>query len=227
MSIRSTFIVFFLLAIPASAKEKNIQGESLNSYIQRMQQQSLDLPPASIGSLWTDSGRMATAASDYKAAHMGDVITIVVVQDVNVQNAGNVSTNRTLSASSGINALAGHIKTSGVQSIFSPTSAQALAGKSQAATTSSLRTSLAGRVMAVLPNGVMVVEAERQLTMNNERQTILLRGLVRPGDVSPANTVLSNAVGDLELELKGKGVLSDGTRPPNPLMRWLLRIVGF
>ena len=81
--------------------------------------------------------------------------------------------------------------------------------------------------MAVLPSGVMVIEAERQLTMNNERQTILLRGLIRPGDVSPSNTVLSNAVGDLELELKGKGVLSDGTRPPNPLVRILLRIVGF
>ena len=30
----------------------------------------------------------------------------------------------------------------------------------------------------------MVVEAERQLTMNNERQTMLVRGLVRPGDVT-------------------------------------------
>jgi flagellar L-ring protein precursor FlgH len=82
-------------------------------------------------------------------------------------------------------------------------------------------------VVAVLPNGVLVIEAERELTMNNERQTILLRGLVRPGDVAPNNTVPSNAVGNLELELKGKGVLSDGTRPPNLIVRWLLRILGF
>jgi hypothetical protein len=34
-------------------------------------------------------------------------------------------------------------------------------------------------------------------------------------------------VGNLELELKGKGVLSDGTRPPNLIVRWLLRILGF
>jgi flagellar L-ring protein precursor FlgH len=63
--------------------------------------------------------------------------------------------------------------------------------------------------------------------MNNERQTILLRGLVRPGDISPNNVVESNSIANLELELKGKGVLSDGTRPPNPLVRWILRIVGF
>jgi len=227
MSISRIIAVLLLLSFTAFARDKSIQGESLSNYIGRMQQQAVDLRPVSPGSLWTDSARLATAASDYKAAHVGDLITIVVVQDVTAQNAGNVSTNRSFSASSGINALAGHIRTSGVQSIFSPTSTQALAGKSQAATTSSLRTSLAGRVMAVFPNGVMVVEAERQLTMNNERQTILLRGLVRPGDVSPSNTVPSNAVGDLELELKGKGVLSDGTRPPNPLVRILLRIVGF
>lgn len=72
-----------------------------------------------------------------------------------------------------------------------------------------------------------MVEAERMITMNNERQVLLLRGLVRPGDISPNNVVLSNAIGNLELELKGKGVISDGNRPLNPVVRWLLRIVGF
>jgi flagellar L-ring protein precursor FlgH len=79
----------------------------------------------------------------------------------------------------------------------------------------------------MLPSGVLVVEAERQLTMNNERQTILVRGLVRPGDVAPNGSVQSNQVANLELELKGKGVLSDGVRPPNALVRGLLWLVGF
>ena len=86
---------------------------------------------------------------------------------------------------------------------------------------------MAGQIVAVLPSGSMVVEAERQITMNNERQTLVLRGLVRPGDISPNNVVASNSIGNLELELKGKGVLSDGTRPLTPIMRWLLWIVGF
>jgi len=29
--------------------------------------------------------------------------------------------------------------------------------------------------------------------MNNEKQTIQVRGLIRPGDIAPDNTVLSNA----------------------------------
>ena len=63
--------------------------------------------------------------------------------------------------------------------------------------------------------------------MNNEKQTIILRGLVRPADIDPNNNVLSNAIGDLQLELRGKGVLSDGTRPPNIVWRTLLRLINF
>jgi flagellar L-ring protein precursor FlgH len=39
--------------------------------------------------------------------------------------------------------------------------------------------------------------------------------------------VASNSVGNLEVEVKGKGVISEGTRPPNPVVKWILRIVGF
>jgi flagellar L-ring protein FlgH len=114
-----------------------------------------------------------------------------------------------------------------VASLFSPSSAYSLAGKGQAATTSSLTTSLAGRVVAVLASGALVIEAERELTMNNERQTVLLRGLVRPGDVASNGAVASNAIANLELELKGKGVISEGNRPPNIIVRAILRVVGF
>jgi len=214
-------------AFAKETKPKTIQRETQADYIHRMQQQSPDLSHASLGSLWTDNGRFANLGADYKATHVGDLITIVVAQGTTANNSASVAAARTLSASSGITALAGHLKTSGVESIFSPTSTNTLNGKSQGTTTSSLIDTLAGRVVAVLPSGVMVVEAERQLTMNNERQTILVRGLVRPGDIAPNGTVQSNLVGNLELELKGKGVLSDGVRPPNALVRGLLWLVGF
>src|SRR5579863_134877 len=225
-----------LLAVASSAaKEKKendkersgvIQHESLDQYLKRTQTGIATPVAPSQGSLWIDSGRLASVSSDYKALHAGDLITILVVQDTTADSAGSVSAARNFSASSGISGLAGHIKTSGVTTLFSPTSAQSLAGKGQAATTSTIRTSLTGRVVAVLPGGNLVVEAERQLTMNNEKQ-VLLRGLVRPGDVGPDNSVTSNSIADLEFELKGKGVISDGNRPPNAIVRMILRIVGF
>jgi len=230
LSRTTAILITVLLAQLAGAKAdkpKTIQRETQAAYIERMRQQSPDLSHATAGSLWTDNGRFANLSADYKAMHVGDLITIVVAQGTTANNTAAVSTARTLSASSGITALAGKLKTTGIESLFSPNSSATLSGKSQGTTTSALNDTLAGRVVAVLPSGVMVVEAERQLTMNNERQTILVRGLVRPGDITPAGTVLSNQVGNLELELKGKGVLSDGVRPPNALIRGLLWLVGF
>jgi flagellar L-ring protein FlgH len=222
-----SFLVSVLFVGLAYARNDKVQKESLASYLQRMQQAAPDLKPSSPGSLWNDNGRLVGVASDYKAARVGDVVTIVVVQDVTAQNAGDVATARTYTANSGITALPAGIKTTKVQSLFSPNSSATLSGKTSASTTSTLRTRLAGRIVAVLPTGQLVVEAERQVTMNNERQTVLVRGLVRPGDIAPDNSVLSNNLGNLELELKGKGVLSDGTRPPNILVRLLLKLVGF
>jgi flagellar L-ring protein precursor FlgH len=228
--------VILLLPIAAtmlSAKNKDkknsgvIQSESLDQYLQRMQQSALIARPPSAGSLWVDGGRLADLGADYKARHVGDLITITVVQNITATNGGSVSSTRNLSASSGISALPAQLKTANVASLFSPTSAYSLAGKGQAATTSSLTTSLAGRVVAVLPSGALVIEAERELTMNNERQTVLLRGMVRPGDVAPNGAVASNAIANLELELKGKGVISEGNRPPNIIVRAILRVVGF
>ena len=235
--MRSRFWILIgiaLLAASSGAKAKKerdpagvVQHESLDQYLQRMQTGIAPGAGPSAGSLWVDSGRLASLASDYKALHAGDLITILVVQDTTADSAGSVAAARTFTANSGISALGGHIKTSGVASLFSPTSAQTLTGKGQAATTSTIRTSLTGRVVAVLPGGNLVVEAERQLTMNNEKQVLLLRGLVRPGDVGPNNSVTSNAIADLEFELKGKGVISDGNRPPNAIIRAVLKIVGF
>jgi flagellar L-ring protein precursor FlgH len=216
---------------PAGAQvksKKNVaRGDGLSDYLQRVSAKTPDLALPTPGSLWIDSGRLANMVADYKASRVGDLVTISVSQNLSASNAGAVATNRTFSASSGITALPGQIKTTGVANLFSPTSTQALAGKGQASSTTSLITTLTGRVAAVLPTGTLVVEAERQIMMNNQHETVILRGLVRPGDLDATNTIASNSVGNLEVEVKGKGVISEGTRPPNPVVKWILRIVGF
>jgi flagellar L-ring protein FlgH len=210
-----------------AAYKKDAENKTLTEYISRAEASSAHPQNTSLGSLWIDSGKLADLATDYKAKHVGDLVRILIVQDTTASNTANVGTDRSFKAESGIDALPGHVPTSGVQNLFSPHSSQTLQGKAQANTKSTLRTSLTGRVVATLNSGALVVQAERSLTMNNERQTLVLRGIVRPADVSPDNSVLSNQLSSLELELKGKGVISDGTRPPNLIMRLLLRLFGF
>jgi flagellar L-ring protein precursor FlgH len=220
-------LLLFLSNAEAKDKASAPSRDGLADYIQRMSAKAPDQAPSTPGSLWNDAGRLANMVADYKASRVGDLVTISVAQNLSATSTGNVSTNRSLSANSGITALPGQLKTAGVANLFSPTSTQVLSGKAQATSQTSLSTTLTGRVAAVLPTGTLVVEAERQITMNNQHETVILRGLVRPGDLDATNTVESNHVGNLEVEVKGKGVVSEGTRPPNPIVKWILRVVGF
>ena len=222
--IGAAYSVLVSFAFP---KEKPAKKDSLGDYLQRVSAKNPEPSLRTVGSLWTDSGKFANLVADVKASRVGDLVTISVAQNLSASSAGNVSTNRNVSASSGITALPGQLKTTGVANLFSANSSQALSGKAQATSQTSLSTTLTGRVAAILPSGTLVVEAERQITMNNQHETVILRGLVRPSDLDAANTVASNNVGDLEVEVKGKGVISEGTRPLNPIMKWILRIVGF
>jgi flagellar L-ring protein FlgH len=226
--VKTMFCSLFLLMtclLHASNSKQDSQSRNLAKYVARVETSQQPPPPQlSLGSLWVDSGPMASLSADYKAMNVGDLIEIVVVQGVTSSNANAVAAARTLNTSSGISSLPGKIKVGSVSSLLGLNSSEALSGKGSASTATSVTTNLSGRVVAVLPTGSLVVEAERVINMNNEKQTIILRGLVRRGDIGPNNTVASDAVGDLELEIKGKGVVSDGARPPR---RWLRTILSF
>jgi len=223
--------VVALLISGAEAQAKNKAAapkrDALADYLKRVSAAAPAASATTLGSLWIDNGRLANLVADYKASRVGDLVTISINQNLSSTNTGNVATSRAFSASSGITALGGHIATSGVANLFSPSSTQALTGKAQATSTTALTTTLTGRVAAVLPTGTLVVEAERQIMMDDQRETVILRGMVRPGDLDATNTVASNSVGDLEIEVKGKGVISESTRPPNPVMKWILRVLNF
>lgn len=226
---RLIWVVIFFVAASAHAKDKkqNPSFTPLDRYISAYGDGSLARNERPLGSLFQAGNNFSDIAADPRAQRVNDIITIRVMEETLAQSSADVSAARKLSAQSGIANFVGRVDTTGVSSLFSPQSTQSLTGKGQSNSQSRLRTSVAGRIAAVLANGVMVVEAERKVRMNNEAQTILLRGMLRPADVLSDNTALSTSLANLEIELKGKGVVSDATRPPNRLVRALLWLAGF
>src|SRR5579883_3110673 len=136
---RAAWLVVVLLgAALAPARDRNKPGKSLAEYLRQLPPQSEQSDaPSGPGSLWRDQGALAGLARDYKAHRVGDPVTILVVESLQSSNTGNVASDRSFHASSGINALAGRVKTGGVENLFSPTSSQSLAGKAQSTTSSS------------------------------------------------------------------------------------------
>jgi flagellar L-ring protein precursor FlgH len=208
------------------AKPSQVQ-ESLNDYLKRVHTPLAD-EERTTGSLWSPLATLSNTASDYKAHRTGDLLIIRVVDNFSATNNGSIQGQRAFSASSGVSAFLGKLgSNNSLQNLFSPTSTQNLNGKGQSALSSTISLNLAGRVVEALPNGVLVVEAVRDFTVGNDRQTIVLRGLVRPGDIASDGSVPSTNVSNLEAEVQGKGAVADSIHQPNAIIRGLLKILGF
>jgi len=147
--------------------------------------------------------------------------------ETSAQSSGDVNGQRSFQTSSGITGLPGKLKTAGVNPLFGAQSGTTLQGKGESSNNSNLTTNLAARVIAVLPNRNLVVEAQREVFMNNQHETMFVRGVLRPGDIGPNDTATSTSLANLEIELKGKGIVSDFINRPKGIMRALLWLFNF
>ena len=205
----------------------NLASTSLSAYVERVRKATSDSVPSS-GAIWTETGRLTRLNTDVRAMRPNDLIQVVVSENLAASTDGTVKNQRASAAASSISSLIGALKTSNaLQNLLNQSSSNSLNAQGASTTNSSLTTTFGGQVIDVLPNGMLVIEAARQVEFSQQTQTILLRGLVRPEDISQENQVTSTAISSLELEVKGKGIVNDYTRRQNPLVRLLQQILVF
>jgi len=209
---------------PAKKSSQELRAE----YLTHLHEQYMPPPDAkTTGSLWSAANALGDLSSDYRARNVNDTIVVQVSVQTTAAQSGNVDSQRTFGTTSGISGIVGGVATHGTNPLLSANSATTLKGQGATASNTTFSTNLTGQIIAVLTNGNMVIEAERQIAMNNQHEDLIVRGVVRPGDISSANTIPSTALGNLEIEMKGKGIISDSTRPPNFLTRAILYLFGF
>ena len=97
-------------------------------------------------------------------------------------------------------------------------SQSAFDGEGDSAQSNTLDGDITVSVVGVLPNGNLVVQGEKWITINQGDEYIRLQGIVRPVDISTDNTVLSTKVGNAQIAYGGTGVLADTNR-----QGWLTR----
>ncbi|MBN8447306.1 MAG: flagellar basal body L-ring protein FlgH [Gammaproteobacteria bacterium] len=171
------------------------------------------------GSLWTPS--TVNPFLDRTARRVGDLVTIVISE----QSAATftAATNMKKSDSNKLNL---DLFCSFLNNILKPASSGATSSNDGSGTTTQngkLSARITGVIKEVMPNGVMVVEATRSLVINKELQSFKLRGLVRRDDVSPDNTVMSEALAEADIRFEGKGAIQDRQRRGllTQVMDWL------
>jgi flagellar L-ring protein precursor FlgH len=232
LSVYSTTTVWILLtpslfALPKLHTKTKSPEQLRSEYVTRLQQSNITpLEDRSVGSLWSSQNPLGDLSADYKARRLNDTITILASVQTTAAQSGTVDTSRAFATNSAITGILGRTPAS-TNPLLAANSTTTLKGSGQTASNTAFATSLTGQVIAVMPNGNLVVEARREIFMNNQHENVVVRGMIRPGDIGPSNTVLSNSLSNLEIEMKGKGIISDGVRSPNPITRAVLWLFGF
>lgn len=207
---------------------KKTTAELRAEYLENVSQSVVaNSSPRTSGSLWSPDEPMVEPAADYKAHTLNDIVTVVVSVQTTAAQSGTVDSERNFNTNSAITGIAGDVATKGTNPLLAASSSTTLKGSGSTNSSTAFSTSLTGQIIAVLPSGNLVVEAHRQIDMNNQHEEVIVRGIARPGDITPANSVASSSLSNLEIELKGKGIISDSVRPPNPLTRAILWLFGF
>jgi flagellar L-ring protein precursor FlgH len=159
--------------------------------------------PAGARSLWSDDS--VNLFSNHKAMHVGDIVTIIIVEDASASNQSQMKltkeSNADLDASGSgsldfIPLLGGKLDYTKEQQ---GKGQQTLAGKMNARVTAT--------VIEIRPNGNLVVEGSRQVVINDETDQITVAGVIRPEDIAADNTVLSTYLSEGQISYTGTGAL--------------------
>lgn len=152
--------------------------------------------------------------ADRRAQRVGDILTILVVENSSASATAGTKTDKTVDASLKLvspNHQRGYGV--GVDDNYD--------GNGKIARSGRLLAQLSVVVTSIEPNGDLRVQGEQLLELNGEKQTINLEGRVRPVDIGEGNTVPSNRLADARITYVGDGVLAD-----NQTKGWLTRLIS-
>lgn len=200
----------------------------LDRYLSELEGRTRSVDVPSPGSLFSSSGQLADAVRDLRAGRVDDIVTILVSDRASAAAKGTTNTARKSSANAGISALGGALSATGRWPKLANMSGEhQLQGQGTTTRESTFSTTLSARVTHVLPNGNLVVQGEKQIWVNSERQAVIVRGIVRPADLTSGNLIQSDRLADLEVRISGKGVVADSVRRPFILYRILMGLLPF
>lgn len=162
------------------------------------------------GGIFQASEGYAALYEGQRARRVGDPLTIVLVE----RTSASKSAGTKLDSGGGFSLTppsTGHL------SLFKPTDASASGARNFNGTgTADQSNALSGEVSVtvaeVYPNGTMLVQGQKRVTLNRGDEFIQIKGIVRIADITPDNRVASTRVADARIAYTGKGDVARAAR---------------
>lgn len=220
-------VVVLIAGCTTGLEPSRIQNEPFTiSNIYRMPQNKPAASEAQAGSVWR--GQLTSLFVDQRANHIGDIVTVKIVEVSQASEKATTDTTRDSETSAGISNFFG-LETNPNGPWKTPNTLISggmkkndFSGSGETTRGGSLSATITARVMDVLPNGNLAIEGKREIYVNNEKKEILLQGIIRPRDIAYDNSIFSTQVADAKVIYTGIGVVAEKQRPG-----WMARLLDF
>ncbi len=195
-----------LVATPAEAGifgKKKPAEDFTTTRLQPVMQPPVAAPAPANGAIFQAADGYAALHEGWRARRVGDPLTIVLVE----RTAATKSSTSKLDSGGGFGITP---PTTGPLNLFNSTDATASGnrnfnGQGTAGQANSLTGEVSVTVAAVYPNGTMLVQGQKRVTLNRGDEFLQIKGIVRSADVDRDNRILSTRVADAQIAYTGKG----------------------
>ena len=146
---------------------------------------------------------------DYRARMKGDSLTIQIVEKINATQRSTSSIVKDGKVEAKLNAVPLLSPAALVRAVANGNSTNTFDGKGTTESTNTFSGTVTATVTEVLPNGHLLVSAEKQIGVNHSVDMLRFSGQVDPRAIQPGNTVMSAQVANVRIEQRGRGAAAD------------------
>jgi len=183
-------------------------------------QPELQAPARQVNGAIFQTGYDVRLYEDRTARRVGDIVTVVLEEETDARKAAETNLDKSFDMSMAAPTLLGHIPTYRGEPISVEVAAERdFEGGGDSSQSNELSGTLTATVVRVEPNGNLVIQGQKRLTLNRGDEYVTITGVVRPEDVGADNTVSSTRVASARISYTGTGALADSNT-----VGWLSRV---
>jgi flagellar L-ring protein precursor FlgH len=174
---------------------------------------------ASNGAIY-QSGHDVALFENPVARHVGDIVTVRLVESTAAQKSSSTTTSKASKADlPGPTVFGRPVTVNGTDILGASLDRNtSFDGAGDSAQSNKLQGDLTVTIAKRLPNGNLVVRGQKWIGINQGREYVRIQGIIRPIDIQPDNSILSTKVADANISYGGQGALADANT-----MSWLSR----
>lgn len=188
-----------------------VKWPSIDSYIPTQEQNA--------NSLWQEGSR--SFFKDQRARSVGDILKVTVKIKEKAKLDNETETGRSSSETVNMPNLFGlqELLTGWLPGAATPATLVNVTGSSTQNGTGTvdreeeIETEIAAMVTQILPNGNLVINGHQEIRVNHEIRAVSVEGIVRPEDISAANSVDSTQIAEARISYGGRGALTNVQQP--------------